>query len=120
MTHLPYAHFLQTNYSQKNFLPQNQTTSFSNIVQSSQRRFQNPPLSHISTDPLYQMNQHTTYNPTTISQTVNMLQSVVPPPKYIPIQQDTLINTSASIPEPMKPFDGFRPFLHTRRIFTTS
>ena len=52
------------------------------------------------------MNQHTTYNPTTISPTVNMLQSVVPPPKYIPIKQDTLINTSASIPEPMKPFDG--------------
>ena len=24
----------------------------------------------------------------------------------MPIQQDTFINTSASIPEPMKPFDG--------------
>ena len=33
-------------------------------------------------------------------------QSVVPPPQYIPIQQDTFINTSASIPEPMKRFDG--------------
>ena len=52
------------------------------------------------------MNQHTTYNPTTISPSVNMIQPVVPPPQYIPIQQDKSINTSASIPEPMKPFDG--------------
>ena len=52
------------------------------------------------------MNQHTTYNPTQISPTVNMAQSVAPPPQYISIQQDTFINTSASIPEPMKLFDG--------------
>ena len=52
------------------------------------------------------MIQHTTYNPTTISPPVNMVQSVVPPPQYIPIQQDTFINTSASIPEPIKSFDG--------------
>ena len=51
------------------------------------------------------MNQHTTYNPTTISTPVNMIQPVAPSPQYIPIQQDTFINTSASIPEPMKPFD---------------
>ena len=35
-----------------------------------------------------------------------MVQSVAPPPQYISIKQDTFINTSASIPEPMKPFDG--------------
>ena len=35
-----------------------------------------------------------------------MAQFVAPPPQYIPIQQDTFIETSASIPEPMKPFDG--------------
>ena len=52
------------------------------------------------------MNQQTTYNPTTISPPVNMVQSVVPPRQYIPIQQDTFINTSASLPEPMKPFDS--------------
>ena len=52
------------------------------------------------------MNQHTTYNPTQVSPTVNMTQSVVPPTQYIPIQQDTFINTSASIPEPIKRFDG--------------
>ena len=52
------------------------------------------------------MNQHTTYNTTTISQPVNMAQPVVPPSQYIPIQQDTFVNTSTSIPEPMKSFDG--------------
>ena len=52
------------------------------------------------------MNHHTTYNPTTISPPVNMIQPVAPPPQYIPIQQDTFIKTSASIPEPMKPHDG--------------
>ena len=97
---------LPTKSTQTIFFSHNQRTPYSNIVQSSQRRFQNPPLSHISTDPLYQMNQHTTYNPTQISPTVNMAQSVAPSPQYIPIQQDTFINTSASIPEPMKPFDG--------------
>ena len=96
---------LPTNSTQTNSFSQNQKIPFSNIVQFSQRRFQNPPLSHISTDPLYQMNQHTTYNPTQISSTVNMAQSVAPPPQYIPIQ-DTFINISASIPEPLKPFDG--------------
>ena len=52
------------------------------------------------------MNQQTTYNSTTNSPPVNMVQSVAPPLQYIPIQQDTFIKTSASIPEPMKPFDG--------------
>ena len=51
------------------------------------------------------MNQHKTSNPTTISPPVNKIQPVVPPPQYMPIQQNTFINTSASIPEPMKPFD---------------
>ena len=35
-----------------------------------------------------------------------MAQPVVPPSQYIPIQQDMFINTSSSIPKPMKPFDG--------------
>ena len=52
MTHHPHAHSLQTNSSQSNFPPQNQRTSYSNIVQPSQRRFQNSPHSHISTDPI--------------------------------------------------------------------
>ena len=85
---------------------QNQRTSYSNIVQPPQRRPQNPPLPHKSTDPLYQMDHYTTYNPTTISPPVNMIQQVAPPPQYKPIQQDTFINTSASLPEPLKPFDG--------------
>ena len=106
MTQHSYAHLLNTNFPQNNFPLQTQRTPYSNSVQPSQRRSQNPPLSHISTDPLYQRNQHTIYNPTTISPPVNMVQSVVPPPQYIPIQQDTFIKTSASISEPMKPFDG--------------
>ena len=52
------------------------------------------------------MYQHKTYNPTRISPNVNMAQSVAPPLQYIPIQHDTFIKTSASIPQPMKPFDG--------------
>ena len=34
-----------------------------------------------------------------------MVQPVVLPSQYMPKQQDTSINTSASIPEPMKLFD---------------
>ena len=102
LTHHSFPQPLPTNSTQTNFFSQNQRKPYFNSVKSSQRRFQNPSLSHISTDPLYQMNQHTTYNPTQISPTVNMAQSVAPPPQYIPIQQDTFINTSASISEPMK------------------
>ena len=64
-TQHPYAHLLQTNSSQNQIPLQNQRTSYSNIVKDPQRRSQHSPLSHISTDPLYQMNQRTTYNPTT-------------------------------------------------------
>ena len=106
MTQHPYAHILNTNEPQNNFLQHTKRTSYSNIVQPSQRRSQNPSLSHISTDPLYQMNQHTTNNPTTLSPPVNKAQPVVPPSQYIPIQQDTFKNTSPSKPEPMKPFGG--------------
>ena len=49
----PRTHLLQTKFSQSKFPPQNQRISYSNIVQPSHRRSQNPPLSHISTDPLY-------------------------------------------------------------------
>ena len=104
LAHHSYTYRLSTNSRQTNSLSQNQRIPYSNIVQSSHRRSQNPPLSCISTDLLYQMN--TTYNPTQSSSTVNMAQSIAPPPHYISIQQDTFINTSASIPEPMKPFDG--------------
>ena len=120
LAHHSYTHSLSTNSTQTNFRLQNQRIPYSNIVQSSQRRSQNPPLPYISTDPLYQMIQHTTYSPTQISPTVNMAQSVVPPPQYIPIQQDTFIITSASIPEPMKTFDGLYHSYTLRRKFTTS
>ena len=35
-----------------------------------------------------------------------LTQQLAPPPQYLPMPQDTFINMSASIPEPMKPFDG--------------
>ena len=44
-TQHPYAHLLQTNYSQSNSPLQNQRTLYSSIVQPPQRRSQNPPLS---------------------------------------------------------------------------
>ena len=103
-TQHPYAFLRQTNSSQNQFPLQNQRKSYLNIVQDPQRRSQNAPLSLIYTDPLYQKNQHTTYNPTTISPPVDMMQPVAPPHQYI--QQDTSIKTSASIPTTMKPFDG--------------
>ena len=52
------------------------------------------------------MNQHTTYPPTSIPQPINMMQPMPHPQSYIPLQQDIFISTSASIPEPMKSFDG--------------
>ena len=64
LTHHSIPQPLPTNSTQTNSFSQNQRIVYSNIIQSSQGRFQNPPLSHISTDPLYQMNQHTIDNPT--------------------------------------------------------
>ena len=72
-THHPYAHLIQTNSSQNDFPPQNQRR-YSNVVQNSRRRFQNLPLSQIFTDPLCQMNQNTTHNPTTNLTPVNLVQ----------------------------------------------
>ena len=90
------------------------TTSYSHTTQPFQRRHQNPPLTHIPTDPLYQINQIINYNPSTNQPPVNTTQprthsntqAVSTPVQYIPEQHDTFINMSASIPEPMKPFDG--------------
>ena len=45
MTQHPYAHILNTNEPQNNFPQQTKRTSYSNVVQPSQRRSQNPPLS---------------------------------------------------------------------------
>ena len=90
------------------------TTSYSHTTQPFQRRHQNPPLTHIPTDPLYQINQNKYYNPSTNQPPVNTAQpithpntqAVSTPVQYIPVQHDTFMNMSASIPEPMKPFDG--------------
>ena len=43
MTQHPYEHLLQTNSPQRNFPSQDQKPSYANIVQPTQRRYQNPP-----------------------------------------------------------------------------
>ena len=35
-----------------------------------------------------------------------LTQQLAPPLQYLPMPQDTFMNMSASIPEPMKPFGG--------------
>ena len=91
-----------------------QTTSYSHTMQPFSGRHQKPPLTHIPTDPLYQINQNINHNPSTNQQPINTFQprthsntqTLSTPIQYIPVQQDTFMNMSASIPEPMKPFDG--------------
>ena len=89
------------------------TTSYSHTTQSFQRRHQNHPLTRIPADPLYQINQNINYNPSTNQLPINTMQPVTlphtqpvaTPLQYIPVQHDTFMNMSASIPEPLKPFD---------------
>ena len=88
------------------------STSYAHVTQAHQRRLQNPPLTRIPTDPLYQMHSNPNPNPNPLPQ--NTIQHVPPqhaqqlatPIQYLPMPQDTFINMSASIPEPIKPFDG--------------
>ena len=120
-TQNPFIQLLQTSTSQNNIHSQNQgtsypSTSYSHTTQSSQRRLQNPPLTHIPTDPLCQMhpskNPNPNPNPNPLPQNTTQhippqfTQQVAPPLQYLPMPQDTFMNMSASIPEPMKPFDG--------------
>ena len=57
------------------------------------------------------MNQHTAYDSTIVSPPANLVKPVVPPPQYLPIQQDTFIKTSASIREPMKSLEFWNSFV---------
>ena len=117
-TQNPFIQLSHTSTSQ-NIYSQNQgtsypSTSYSHTTQSSQRRLQNPPLTHIPTDPLYQMHPNPNPNPnpnplpqnTTQHIPPQLTQQLAPPLQYLAMPQDTLMNMSASIPEPMKPFDG--------------
>ena len=115
-----YAHSLPTNSAQTSFLSQNQRIPSSNIVQSSQRRSQNPLLSYISTDPLYQMNQFTTYNPTQISPRERMAHSVVHSHSVYTNTTRYIHKYFSFITRTYETFRQFRSFLHPRRIFTTS
>ena len=120
-TQNPFIQLSQTSTSQNNKHSQNQgtsypSTSYSHTTQSSQRRLQNTPLTHIPTDPLYQMHPSTNPtpnpNPNPLPQNTTQhippqfTQQVAPPLQYLPMPQDNFMNMSASIPEPMKPFDG--------------
>ena len=117
-TQNPFIQLSHTTASQ-NIYSQNQgtshpSTSYSNITQASQRRLQNPPLTHIPTDPLYQMHPNPNPNPNPNPLPQNTIQHIPPqltqqlahPLQYLPMPQYTFMNMSASIPEPMKPFDG--------------
>ena len=81
-TQNPLTNSLQMNSSRNDFFSQSQatsyTTSYSHTTQPFPRRHQNPPLTHISTDPLYQMNQHINYNPNANSLPINTTQPVAP------------------------------------------
>ena len=116
-TQNPFIQLSQTSTSQNNIYSQNQgtsypSTSYSNTTQSSQRRLQNPPLTHIPTDPLYQMHPNPNPNPNPLPRNTTqhippqLTQQLAPPLQYLPMPQNTFMNMSASIPEPMKPFDG--------------
>ena len=116
-TQNPFIQLSQTSTSQKHIHSQNQgtsypSTSYSQITQYSQRRLQNPPLTHIPTDLLYQMHPNPNPNSNTLPQNTTqhippqLTQQLAPPLQYLPMPQDTFMNMSASIPEPMKPFDG--------------
>ena len=113
--------FIQLSHTStsQNIYSQNQgtsypSTSYSHTAQSSQRRLQNPPLTHIPTDPLYQRHPNPNPNPnpnpspqnTTQHIPPQLTQQLAPPLQYLPMPQDTFMNMSASIPEPMKRFDG--------------
>ena len=115
-TQNPFIQLSRTTASQ-NIYSQNQatsypSTSYSNITQASQRRLQILPLTHIPTDPLYQMHPNPNPNPNPLPQNTiqhippQLTQQLAPTLQYLPMPQDTFMNMSASIPEPMKPFDG--------------
>ena len=96
-TQNPFIQLSNTTASQ-NIYSQNQgtsypSTSYSNNTQVSQRRLQNPPLTHIPTDPLYQMHPTPNPNPNPNPLPQNTIQHIppqltqqlAPPPQYLPI-----------------------------------
>ena len=120
-TQNPFIQLSQTSTSQNNIYSQNQgtsypSTSYSHKTQSSQRGLQNPPLTYIPTDPLYQMHSNPNPNPNPNSNPLpqntsqhippQLTQQVALPLQYLSMPQDTFMNMSASTPEPMKSFDG--------------
>ena len=130
-TQNPFIQLSNTNTSQ--IYSQNRGTtctsiSYTNITQNSQRRLHNTPLTHIPTDPLYQTHPNPNPNPNPNPLPPNTIQHIPPPltqqlapaPQYLPMPQDTFINMSASIPEPMKPFDGLDHSYTPKNIYNKS
>ena len=71
------------------------TTSYSHTTQPFQRRHQHPPLTHIPTDPLYQINQKINYNSSTNQPPVNTTQPVTHPNTQA-VATPILIHTSTT------------------------
>ena len=101
-TQNPFIQLSHTNTSQ-NIYSQNQgtsypSTSYSNITQASQRRLNNLALTHIPTDPLYQMHPNPNPNPNPNPLPPNTIQHIppqltqqlAPPPQYLQMPQDNL------------------------------
>ena len=84
--------------TKNNLIDDNRPYCYEQNIQEQQSLF--------TTSENYNENDNNNEDYTLENQNVKMAQSVVSPPQYIPIQQDIIINTSASVPEPMNPFDG--------------
>ena len=92
-TQNPFIQLSQTSTSQNNIYSQNQgtsypSTSYSHTTQSSQRGLQNPPLTHIPTDPLYQIHPNPNPNPIFESKSITT--------KYISAYTSSTHTTSSS------------------------
>ena len=97
-TQNPFIQLSRTTASQ-NIYSQNQatsnpSTSYSNIIQASQRRLQNPPLTHIPTDPLYQMHPNPIPNPNPLPQ--NTIHTIHTSSTHTTISSSTPIFTNAT------------------------
>ena len=99
-TQNPLTNTQPTNSSRNEFNSQSQatsyTTSYLRTTKLFQRRHQNPPLTHIPADPLYQINQNINYNPETNQLPINTMQPVTLPHTHTTCNYSTPIHTSTT------------------------
>ena len=84
------------------FPPSQMSNTIRPTLQNSQFQISNPPSTTIRTNPHF-------HNTTSITNISNVPTYNTTPPSTIPqstLSQPTFINSSTSIPEPIKPFDG--------------